>query len=249
MFDNNIFKTPIERVIHEEQVRRDFRKGIVLSEKQKLSRKELILKLCNTSYNKKWPDGRIYSHTDDSGNVSHSVSPYSPSFLENIEDEIKGIVEAIVSKGYFPISSCQSHSIHEKRFIMLVFPTKDAAQYFIDKIPYKLKFNIKHCTDVLNVQVDADQYGRIKGISKKGIDTNLNNLANALEYVNCFIRRNYQDAWFLELILVDAVPPLNNFIDYIKYLPKILYKKYLINRHTRKLEKYIKSNKFPKNIY
>jgi hypothetical protein len=81
--------------------------------------------------NVRQPNGRI--NVEGTDNLAVSVSPSSPEFYENIEDGIKPVVEAFVSKGYFPISSCQGHFDSDEdwdnREISLAFPVETGDQW------------------------------------------------------------------------------------------------------------------------
>lgn len=78
--------------------------------------------------NKLHEDGRIYSHGDG---VSETISPYSPDFWDNIEADIKPLVQAFVDKGYLPYSSCAGHTFEKRRFIALAFDSESSANLFV----------------------------------------------------------------------------------------------------------------------
>lgn len=217
----------------------------LFKKKQSLSKKQILNKIINTSYNKKWPDGRIYGLDKEGKYVSHSVSPYADSFLDNIEENIKPLIIALKNKGYFSISSCQGHSLWDRRFLKLIFPSKDTALDFQKHIPFKVKYNLKHATDFLNVDLDIDEFGNIKNATKNNL---LKNKSQALEYINFFIKRNYSDAWFMEIIIADSIPHSLKPWQYLKYLKDIVFKKIFLNYYTNKITQHV-INSLPANIY
>lgn len=54
-----------------------------------------------------------------------------------------------------------------------------------------------------NVKLDVDEYGRISNAVKQ--QQLQNDLRQSIEYVNAFCKRNYQDVWFVELIIADEI--------------------------------------------
>lgn len=221
------------------------RKQTIFKKREPLSRRDILDRIINTSYNKKWPDGRIYGLDKDGNYVSHSVTPYAKSFLDNIEDGIKPLVIALRDKGYLSFSSCEGHCLWDRRFVMLVFPSKEAALEFQERIPFNLTFKIIHCTDMLNVELSVDEYGRINNAEKKQLH---NELEQSLKYVNTFIKRNYADAWFLEMIIADPIPYTNGVLKYFKNIKQILFKKFFLTSYTKRITDFI-TNKLPPNIY
>jgi hypothetical protein len=228
-------------IVYIREVESPKRQVITFKKREPLTEKELLEKIINTSYNKKWPDGRIYGMSKDGKYVSHSVTPYANSFLDNIEEKIKPLIIALKDKNYLSMSSCQGHCLWDRRFVMLVFPSKETAEDFTKQFPFKLKFNIKHCTEMLNVKLDIDQYGTIKNASKEAL---VNNSRQSIKYVNAFCKRSYTDAWFVEMILADVIP----YNKYIRYFKQIIFKKFFLERFTAKVTKFIESKLKP-NIY
>lgn len=221
------------------------RQVIAFKKREPLNQRELLDKIINTSYNKRWPDGRIYGLDKDGQYVSHSVTPYAKSFLDNIEEGIKPLVIALKDKGYLSMSSCQGHCLWDRRFVMLVFPSKEAALEFQTNIPFNLTYKLRHATEVLNTNLDIDAYGTILNAEKKQLD---NDKDNTLIYINTFVKRNYADAWLLDIIISDEIIYEHGVFKYIKNIKKIIFKKYFLNWYTNRLVEYIKK-KLPTNIY
>ena len=94
--------------------------GYSFKKKEKLSKKEILNKIVNTSYNKKWPNGRIYGLDKEGKYVSHSVSPYANSFLDNIEDEIKPLVIALKEKNYFNLVLGYQIIVTKRKFVCVI---------------------------------------------------------------------------------------------------------------------------------
>jgi len=222
------------------------RPSSIYRRKKALTEKEKLLKIVNTTYNKRWPDGRIYGLSKNGEYTSHSVSPYSKVFLNNIEDKIKPLVLALKDKGYLSISSCESHGIYFKRYVTLIFPSKETALEFQNEIPFKrIKFVLKHATEVLNNGLETDEYGNILNAKKIAPGSNKE---GAVEYINCIAKRNYADAWLLEMIISDQVMHEEGIWKYFKNWKEIIFKKFFMESFTKKLTKFIKE-KLKKNIY
>jgi hypothetical protein len=228
------------------ETKSEARKQIVIEKRKELSYKDKLIQACNQSLNRRWADGRIY-HLDSNGNyASHSVSPYSKSFLDNIEDKIKDLVLALKSKGYLTISSCEGHSIYFKRYVTVIFPDKESATQFRAQLPFNLKYKLQHAVEVLNNNLEIDDYGNIIKNTK---DHGNQQLDQAIDYISCFAKRPYQDAWLLEIIISEQLLSDQNIFYYFKNLKEIFFKTFLIDRFTKKLTNYILSSKFLPNIY
>jgi hypothetical protein len=213
---------------------------------RELDRREKLLRIVNTTYNKKRIDGRIYGLSKKGEYTSHTVSPYSKNFLENIEENIKPLVISLMKKNYFSISSCEGHSIYFKRYVTVIFPSEETALRFKNKLPYKrLKFKLSHCTEVLNNPVEPDEYGNIINCEKK---ESKNSKESSVEYINYLIRRSYSDAWLLEVIISDQIEQEEGFKKYFKNWKEIIFKKLFINSFTRKLTQFVEKTLEP-NIY
>lgn len=222
------------------------RKELVLKKREPLTEREKLLKLVNTTHNKKWEDGRIYALSKDGSYSSHSVSPYSKSFLDNIEEKIKPLVLALKDKNYLSISSCEGHTIYFKRYVTLVFPSKETALQFQSQMPFKrIKFVLKHCTEVLNNAVETDEYGNI--LNTKKIEP-VDNKEGSIEYINYLIKRSYADAWLLEVIISDQIHHSDGWSKYFKNWKEIIFKKFFMERFTKKLTEFI-TTKLDPNIY
>lgn len=226
---------------------------IKYKKREPLSARDNLLKIVNTTHNKKWDDGRIYALSQDGSYSSHSVSPYAKSFLDNIEEKIKPLILALKDKNYLSISSCEGHTIYFKRYVTLVFPSKATALEFQSRLPFKkLKFNLRHCTEVLNNAVEHDEYGNILNTKKiepfEIKERSLKENDCSIEYINCLIKRNYADAWLLEVIISDQIYHEDGWGKYFKNWKEILFKKFFMEHFTKKLTKFIEK-KIETNIY
>ena len=234
----NIFElNSSEQIIREVQETRERKNFIVLPDtKSKKITKEELLKLVNTSYNYKYPNGRIHGLSKDGSYVSHSVSPYSPEFLNNIEEGIKPLVQALFNKGYLSISSCEGHNLSFKRYITIIFPTIESANSFRASFSKfkQLKFKTIHCTNYLNNSVELDENNELQNVKKGNSFKNHN---GSVAYVNCFARRNYDDAWFVEMIISPEIQP--GIFNYIKNFKEIIFKWFFIDSYTNKLTNFV----------
>ncbi len=225
---------------------KNFKSKKVFKKISPLSSREKLIKVVNASYNRQWPDGRIYGLSKEGQYTSHSVSPYSKYFSNNIEEKIKPLVFALKEKNYLTISSCQGHGIYFKRYVTIIFPSKETALEFRSKLPFKkLKFNLNHCSEILNNSLDLDDQGNILN-SKKEIRQNSNE--SSLEYINCFTKRSYADAWLLEVIISDQIKHEEGLWKYFKNWKEILFKKFFIDLYTKRITKFIKQE-LDDNIY
>lgn len=167
-------------------------------------------------------DGRIF--VDDDG-IAQTVSPYSEDFYENIEDEIKPLVSALIKKGYLTYSSCAGHQAVKRRFVAVAFPDRISCIEFIGNLKglynnFLIDWQIKYGTDYYFVSEDNVMF-------------HTNFLNTQIFY------RGYQDYWFVEISIGKNTPPtLNNML-------AILSKKLFRNYVTKKLVKAIELERFP----
>lgn len=217
-----------------------------LSELKPLDEEEKRSKIVNTVYNKKWPDGRIYGLSQDGSYTSHSVSPYSKFFLDNIEERIKPLIIALKEKGYLSLSSCEGHSIYFKRYVTLIFPSKETAVEFQSLFPFtKLKFELRHCTEVLNTSIESDAFGNILNSKKVFIGVQHE---GAVRYINSIANRRYRDAWLLEMIISDKIHYSDGWGKYLKNWKEIVFRAFFIDAYTRRLTNHIRKH-LKNNIY
>lgn len=211
-----------------------------------LTKRELLTKLVNTTYNKKHSNGRIYAPTDDGSYSSHSVSPYCESFWDNIEEGIKPLVLAFKNKNYLSTSSCEGHNIYFKRYVTLAFPSQESALELKKQLQFKrLKFKLNHCSEVLNNRITHNKYGEILKTEK--IESTADR-EDSIEYMNTMIKRNYAEIWLLEIIISDQIEHEEGWKKYLKNWREIIFKKFFIKSFTNKLTKFI-TNKLTPNIY
>jgi hypothetical protein len=117
-------------------------------------------------------DGRIYESEDG---VAKTVSPYAPDFFENIEDDIRPLIEILRDKGYLPYSSCAGHQVVKRRFVAVAFPSVDRARQFIKdtRSLYEntlITFSIKSIADYYSVghSSNSDTCNYLNGIFYRG---------------------------------------------------------------------------------
>jgi|688.fasta_scaffold853215_1 hypothetical protein len=233
-------------LVRETKEIKKIRNEYILTKRNSFTKKEILEKIVNTTYNRKWPNGKIHSLSKNGEYVSHSVTPYAKDFLDNIEDGIKPLVIALKDKGYLSISSCEGHNLWDRRFVVLIFPSKKEAISFQNKMPFNVTSEIKHHTEFLNTRLSVDGYGQILNAEKKEFKKDPN---ESLDYINTFTKRNYADAWFLELIIIDKIEYTDGFWKYIKNIKYILFRKFFLKFYTKCITDYVLSDSMPSNIY
>lgn len=167
-------------------------------------------------------DGRIFV---DGDGIAQTVSPYAPDFYENIEEDIKPLVSALVAKGYLTYSSCGGHQVVKRRFVAVAFPDKESCRSFIDSVRklynhWLIHYEIKHGTGYYFVDES--------------------NVMFHTNFLNTTIfHRGYEDYWFVEMSIGKNTPPkIGNLI-------QILGKTFFRDSITKKLTESISSKDFP----
>jgi len=167
-------------------------------------------------------DGRIYV---DGDGIAQTLSPYAPDFYENIEEEIKPLVSALVAKGYLTYSSCAGHQAVKRRFVAIAFPDKESCRKFVNAA----RLTYSHWLVSYQVKYGTDYYF----VDESNVMFHTNFLNTEIFY------RGYSDYWFVELSIGKNTPPS------FKNIISILAKKFLREKVTNKLVKAIYSQEFP----
>jgi hypothetical protein len=103
--------------------------------KDKLKRQMFFGKI-----SKRGEDGRTYNFIDKNNNyVSSFLSPYNTDILDNVEPEIRKVVNVLIQKGYLTAGSCQGHPDDKVdktfvRWVNIAFVSDEERQNFIDAV-------------------------------------------------------------------------------------------------------------------
>lgn len=223
--------------VYTSTIKRSFLKSFIVSKRQELSTSQQLDKAICTTFNKRFENGRIHGYDKNGNYVSHSVSPYSEVFLDNIEDEMKELLSTLVHNGYLPISSCSSHEMDDKRYVTLCFTSEEKANSFITEIQEinnklkRLTIKKKSAAEYLNMEIETDKYGRINDVTRK-----MQKGSSCPDrYLNSMFLRNSDDWWTVELAIIDDILTEN----IIKLGNRFIYKKFFIERDTKTLNDYI----------
>lgn len=207
---------------------------------KEISQRERIKRLVRTTVNTKHKDGRINSVGKDGKYASHSVSPYSKVFLENIEDRIQDLVLSLVKKGYLPISSCQGHSLDDERHVQLCFKSDKEIERFKNEIlkaeslPSYLSFKVTKAEEFLNTKAD---------VTKDGVSIQRTKLNNTNRQVSEYFQAmfwQYSDKWLiLHMTIIDEV---SGRLTVWNALKRWYYKTFKLESQTRQLTNHIRDN-------
>lgn len=164
--------------------------------------------------NFKQKNGRIYLDIDEADNlIAISVSPYSKTFDDNIEEKIKPLVLALRKKRYLTYSSCMGHGLDFRRFVGLAFCDEASRQYVADKI-LSLKLpgvKVNFHSTVSNSKVVQNQNSNLPEFTTYSVQEKQERAENPdyeLE-TYCFnvqFHRKYKRYFFLEIVILDAIP-------------------------------------------
>lgn len=217
---------------------------------------DLIYHVTHHTNNVIHKDGRIYLKITANGELfAQSISPFSKTFFDNIEPKIKDLVKALIDKRYLTYSSCEGHNLSFRRYIGLAFANEESRQHIIDQIKsLKLPGVECHIKDsVANCPIEFNEKGNY--IYKSKIIPNETN-QQEIDAFNIQFHRNYERYYFLELVILKAVPIFNGsllsfkFVNWIfKNSLLIIAKKLLVETYTKKISNLIKSEKIKKYKY
>lgn len=199
--------------------------------------------------------GRINMGIDANGVLyANSVSPYSETFLANIEPKIKPLVEALHKKRYLTYSSCDGHGNTFRRYVGLAFADDESREYVARQIE-KLRLpgvKIKYMDTVSNMKIDAAMSKRIKYSGKMSPAETKTEEQSRLEIegFNVQFHRNYESYVFLEIIILEEVYFDRTFLaNPLKSIWLCFMKKFFWDYLTSKITAFINSSEFKKYPY
>lgn len=209
---------------------------------------ELLRHIKYNISNIKHPDGRINLGLDEHGReIANSVSPYSRIFEEQLEDGIKEVVLALTSKRYLTYSSCEGHDIWGRRFVGLAFNSVEEREKFCSFFEKFKKYGVEfQCNDspsniessVLNGKI---KYNKLLPCEAKEKDEKQKELE--VMTFNCQFRRNYQEYFFVDLVILDFFK--QGFWQSFYNIYLWLLKKYFWKNITFKILQKIQDKSFP----
>lgn len=215
---------------------------------------DLIYYLTHKTNNKIHNNGRIYLKINAKGDLfAQSISPYSDTFLENIEPKIKNLVSGFIKKRYLTYSSCEGHGYSFRRYIGLAFSDTESREVLISEIK-KLRLCGVEFVEKNSVSNNPLQFNKeqIYTYNKKIIPEDKYSEKETQAF-NIQFHRHYERYYFLELIISKSIEKFNdNYISlsFIKWLwrnlPTILIKKFLLETNTKKIENLINSDTIKK---
>lgn len=167
--------------------------------------------------NKVQSSGRINSGGDSRAYAtSVSVSPYSKELEFNLEGGVKKLVKALIGKGYLTLSSCEAHTIEDRRNVVIAFKDLATVSKFInDMNKYQffdtVEFNIFRPESYMEPPESYKEKfrniytERLKGNNSKREKLNKDQCVLSL---NTLFGRGYDDYVLLELIVSPNVNDL-----------------------------------------
>lgn len=205
--------------------------------------------------NKRHESGRINFHgVDHSSGPAHTVCPYVPHFLNNIEDGIKPLVLALVNKGYLTYSSCSGHQSFEPRYVGLAIPSEEFRERVVNLLSIRFKlwqkmqlFKLIKLSTVANNKFQVNSKNAFTGVDR-GEPT-----ADEAEGFNTIFYRNYPLWLFLriqigyEVVFVSYTYPLTIWKRLECLWAKVMNRLFR-ERITKQVVDFIESKEFPQFI-
>mgnify|MGYP003351473608 CR=1 FL=1 len=219
------------------------------------SKEELIYHLTHKTNNILHDDGRIYLKINSSGELfAQSISPYSETFLNNIEPKIKDLVQAFIEKRYLTYSSCEGHGLSFRRYLGLAFCDEDSRNHIKSEI-MKLKLPGVYCVEKNAVSNNKIEFSEKSYYYKeKAIPDEIKEQEK--ESFNIQFHRNYEEYFFLEIVILKDIPyfhlnlkSLKCYLLIMKNLSLIIRKLFFVDKYTKKITELVNSEKVKKYKY
>lgn len=230
---------------------------VAQAQKNFQSEEELLEYISHNINNNKHSNGRIYMQIDKDGNLfAHSVSPYSKTFNDNVENGVKDLISILRKKRYLTYSSCEGHGNSYRRYVGLAFADEESRDIVAN---YILNLKIKGIfTKKFNTV--SNQNSSISNNTKINYETKINPMdltgdeliyhkEKEAQYFNISFHRSYENYCFLEIVILEEIYPKMFWKEPFKFLWLYFMKKYKWDALTTKLNKALEDNKFPKYKY
>lgn len=217
------------------------------------STQEYIHYITHKMNNKMNKDGRICFEMADGSLGAVSVSPYSNTFLNNIEKGVFDLVVALNQKRYLTCSSCEGHGNTFRRYVTLAFGDEDSRDYVKNMINSLNLYGVKcklynSLANVSFVQNKDTNKPEMKSVKKRSEEEKLT-VANEkeIEAFNIQFHRSYENYYFMELVISDEIKwEKEGFIKECHKTWLKLVKKFYCDMATKKIVKLINSDNFKK---
>lgn len=198
-------------------------------------------KILERTFNWKHPDGRIHATSENGDYHAVTASPYHDEFRTQIEDGVWPIVQALVEKGYLPISSCEGHG-GSQLYVTLAFGVEEFAQELralleAQPIPALFVTVKEHYFNMQARSAKSSEKIEFKKFSK--IDADLE-----VQGTNALFHRQYESYVFLEFGLFKN-SSAGSDMSFWAFTWRRLQRWLFLNSSRRKLVALIQSERWP----
>lgn len=219
------------------------------------SKEDLIYHLTHKTNNVVHDDGRIYLKINANGELfAQSISPYSETFIENIEPKIRDLVKSLIEKRYLTYSSCEGHGISFRRYVGLAFCDEVSRNHIKEEIT-KLNLPGVFCIEKEAVSNNKIEFSE-KSYYYKEREIPENIKKEEIEAFNIQFHRNYEEYFFLEIVILKEIPyfhvnwkSFKFYTTVIKNFSLIIRKLFFVEVYTKKITNLIKSDLIKKYKY
>lgn len=211
-------------------------KRFIISEKKEeiLDAKEYAL---TRSPNKKHGK-RIYVSKKNGKVIAVSVSPINENFRSQIEDGVWEIIDSLIKKNYFTISSCEGHYGEGPLQFIIAIPDLEFAEKIRDAFT-KIKYVSAHIRESSsNIEIDISNS---KKPTFKRMEKEIVNYEEESKDINNMYFRTYKRYWFLRVHIYKK--------GRIWSLLQFFFNIFFEERCKKELIYLINSEKFPVNPY
>lgn len=244
---------PIAYYAKSEQASSSIKNVILKQEKIEFKSNREFVHYITHKVNNKLKNGRINYEMEDGSLGAVSVSPYSETFLNNIEPKILDLVVALHQKRYLTCSSCEGHGPTFRRYVTLAFGDDESRDYVKSMIESLKLYGVKCRLYNSLANVTFGQNGTtnkpIMTSAKVRTEEEKLQLAddNEIEVFNIQFHRNYSNYYFMEVVISDAISwEKEGFTIECRKLWYKLVKIFYCDFATKKITNLINSKEFKK---
>jgi len=219
------------------------------------NREEAIRWFAENHQNVRNPETGRINQTGEYGGSAHTVCPYVPHYLDNVEDGIRPVVKALFEKGYLTNSSCEGHGWGEQRYVSVVFPSVEQREEFKKNVGKIAWVDLRDVEHMSNAVVELYDDGSFKKVVKYTDPAALEELwKEEVRFCNTLFYRKYDFYCFLrvgigpEWISYSATTFWQLVVFRLKMAYFWIVRRLFTGRSTKKLVQVIESSVFPRSL-
>lgn len=141
-------------------------------------------------------NGKIYASKPGEPYVAVTVSPYHKNFQSQIEESVWPVINALVNKGYLPVSSCGGHTDPWWEYYFMVAVGKENQ---VEELLIELENVPNTHVDVYQSVANVHQYYEHGKFKYRPLEELEGTMKGEYQDLNILFNRNYSNYFFIKV--------------------------------------------------